>query len=174
LYTDLANAQAVVAVGSTVYRGSAVKASDLTIVTVGSTPGIRTVPAEQLQSLVGQRAAVDLMAGSILPVDAIGPVVLPAAKRALVGISLAAGRSPQGFLIPGSSVRLVAVPPVGAEPTYADKYTNLAIQAKVVDANPVGDGLATLLNVDVGADQAATVGTLAAQNRLVVVRDAEQ
>ncbi len=174
LYTDLSKAQTVVAVNATVYRGSVVKATDLTTVTVGSTPGIRTVPAASLDSLVGQRAAVDLLKGSLLPVDAIAPVVLPATKRALVGINLAVGRAPQGFLLPGSSVRLVALPPEGSDPAYEDKYSNLAIQARVVDATPGVDGLGWLLNVDVGADQAATVGTLAAQSRLVAVRDAER
>jgi hypothetical protein len=174
LYTDLSKAQTVIAVTSTVYRGSVVKATDLTAVTVGSTPGIRTVPAAQLDTLVGQRAAVDLLAGSLLPADAIAPVVLPAAKRALVGVNLPVGRAPQGFLDPGSAVRLIALPPEGSDPAYRDKYSNLAIQARVVDSTPGADGLSTLLNVDVGADQAATVGTLAAQNRVVVVRDAER
>lgn len=174
LYTDLSKAQTVVAVTSTVYRGSVVKATDLTAVTVGSTPGIRTVPAARLETLVGQRAAVDLLAGSLLPADAIAPVVLPAAKRALVGVNLPVGRAPQGFLVPGSAVRLIALPPEGSDPAYRDKYSNLAIQGRVVDSTPGADGLSTLLNVDVGADQAATVGTLAAQNRVVVVRDAER
>lgn len=174
LYNDLSKAQTVVAVDTTVYRGSVVKATDLVTVTVGSTPGIRTVPAGELTRLVGQRAVVDLMAGSLLPAEAIAPVAMPASKRALVGISLAGGRAPQGFLLPGSSVRLIALPPDGAEPTYDDQYSNLAIQARVVDAAPSPDGLSQLINVDVAADQAATVGTLAAQSRLVVVRDAER
>lgn len=173
LYSDLAKSQTVVAVAATVYRGSLIEAADLTTVTVGSTPGIRTVPAADLDVLVGQRAAVDLVAGSLVPADAVSAAALPAQERAVVGISLVAGRAPEGFLTPGSPVRLVALPPDGAEPGYRDTYTNLAILARVVDTSPTADEMATLLNVDVAADQATTVGVLAAQNRLVVVRDAE-
>lgn len=174
LYTDLSKAQTVVAVSTTIYRGSLVEAADLTVVTVGSTPGVQTVPGEQLESLVGQRATVDVMGGSLLPVDAIAPTLVPATDRALVGLSLPVGRAPQGYLQPGSAVRLVALSPEGSDPAYVDKYSNLAIQARVVDSAPGADGLSLLVNVDVAADQAATVGTLAAGARLVVIRDADR
>lgn len=174
LYRDLSQAQTVVVVTQTVFRGSVVQADDLSVVTVGTTPGLRTVPADQLAGLVGLRASVDLVAGSLLPDGVIGQVAVPAAKRALVGINLTTGRAPVGYLTPGSAVRLVAIPPDGAEPGFADASSNLAVQARVVDSKAGADGGSTFLNVDVGADQAVVVATLAAQNRLVVVRDAER
>lgn len=174
LYTDLSRAQTVVVVTQTVYRGSVVQAEDLSIATVGDTPGLRTVPGDQLEALVGQRATVDLVAGSLLPDGVIGQVDVPAARRALVGINLSTGRAPVGYLTPGSAVRLIAIPPEGAEPGFTDASSNLAVQARVVDSKAVADGVSTFLNVDVGAEQAVVVATLAAQNRLVVVRDAER
>lgn len=174
LYRDLSHAQTVVVVTQTVYRGSVVQSDDLGIATVGDTPGVRTVPADQLDSLVGQRATVDLAAGSLLPEGVVGPVTIPAAKRTLVGINLTTGRAPLGYLTPGSAVRLVAVPPEGAEPGFTDASSNLAVQARVVDSTSGADGGSVFVNVDVGADQAVVVATLAAQNRLVVVRDAER
>ena len=174
LYSELSHAQTVIAVSNTVYRGAVVKATDLTTVTVGTTPGIRTIPADELRSLVGQRAAVDLMAGTLLAPEALATIAVPAPDRTVVGVRLVSGRAPVGYLQPSSTIRLIAVPPAGADPAFKDAYTNMIIEARVVDSADVADGLSILLNVDVAADKGAAVGLLAAQERLVVVRDAER
>lgn len=172
LYNELSQAQTVVAVAQTVYRGSVVEAGDLTTITVGKTPGVSTVPAEQLESLVGQRAVADLMAGSLLPAGALAPTTIPAADHAVVGVNLVAGRAPVGFLQPSSLIRLVAIPPEGADAGYKDSYTGMIIKASVIDATPAPDGLSIMVNVDVASDKSAAAALLAARNRLVVVRDA--
>lgn len=172
LYNELSQAQTVVAVANTVYRGSVVEAADLTTITVGKTPGVATVPAEQLESLVGQRAVADLVAGSLLSEGAIAATTIPAADHAVVGVQLVAGRAPVGFLQPSSLIRLVAIPPEGAEAGYKDAYTGMIIKASVIDATPAPDGLSIMVNVDVPSDKSAAAALLAARNRLVVVRDA--
>lgn len=173
LYNQLADARDVVAIRTSVSRGEPVTAAVLTVVRVGDTPGIGTVPAAQLDTLVGETATVDLTAGTLLAPGMIAPVVIPAAGHSLVGIKLDIGRSPNGFLRSGSPIRLIAVPPTGANATYQDAYSNLSIDATVVEANPTADGQAMLLDVDVAAGQAAQAATLAAASRLVAVRDPE-
>ena len=173
LYNQLAEAREVVAVKASVFRGDVVTADDLTVVRVGSTPGIDTVPAAQLSGLVGQHARVDMMSGTMLAPGMVAPIVEPAAGHSVVGIKLTSGRAPNGFLRSSSPIRLVAIPPAGATPGYKDAYTGLAIQATVVTATPAADGQSVLVDVDVEAGQAAQAALLAATDRLVAVRDPE-
>lgn len=173
LYNQLADARDVVAVRTSVSRGAQITATDLTVVRVGDTPGVNTVPAAQLDALVGEHAAVDLPAGTMLAPVMIAPVVVPGIGHSLIGVKLDVGRAPNGFLRSGSPIRLIAVPPAGAAANYKDAYSNLSIDATVVDASGTADGQSVLLDVDVAADQAAQAATLAATARLVAVRDPE-
>ena len=174
IYARVATETTVVALTHTVYRGQTVAASDLTSVTLSGDPGVPTVAAGQRDELVGQRAVYDLIEGSILAPGAIAPVKLPADRRALVGIKVTAGRAPSNHLVPGSAVRLIAVPPPNAEAGFTDAYTGKTFTARVVDQQPGADAASTLVNVDVGSDQAPVVALLAAQDRLSLVRDADR
>ena len=174
IYARVATETTVVALTSTVYRGQTVAASDLTTVTLSGDPGVPTVPADQRDQLVGQRAVYDLIDGSILAPGAIAPVKLPQDRRALVGIRVTAGRAPSNHLWPGSAVRLIAVPPPNAEAGFTDAYSGKTFTARVVDQQPGPDAASTLVNVDVGSDQAPVVALLAAQDRLSLVRDADR
>ncbi|MBM7798881.1 hypothetical protein JOE57_001802 [Microlunatus panaciterrae] len=173
VYHDVSQAQTVVVVARTVHRGAVIRAGDLTTATVGNTPGVRTVSADQLSVLVGQHATVDLMAGSLLSAGAVGSVTVPAANHSVIGIRLVSGRAPVGHLPSSGPVRLVALPPGGADPSFRDSYTNMIIKAKVIDTTDGPDGLSIVLNVELPEGQASAAALLAAQERLVVVRDSE-
>ena len=54
LYRSASQSAAVVQVRSDIARGTVIKTTDLTSVTIGTTPGVPTVPADQLQSMVGR------------------------------------------------------------------------------------------------------------------------
>lgn len=173
LYNQLADARDVVAVRTSVSRGAQITATDLTVIRVGVTPGVNTVPAAQLDGLVGEHAVVDLTAGTMLAPGMIASVVVPETGHSLVGVKLDVGRAPSGYLRSGSPIRLIAIPPPGAAATYKDAYSNLSIDATVVDASRTADGQSVLLDVDVVGNQAAQAATLAATSRLVAVRDPE-
>lgn len=174
IYARVATETAVVALAHTVYRGQVVAATDLTTVTLSGDPGVPTVPASARDDLIGQRAVFDLVEGSILAEGAIAPVKVPEDKRALVGIKLTAGRSPSNHLFPGSTVRLIAVPPANAEAGFRDEFTGKTFAARVVDQQPGPDAASVLVNVDVGADQAPGIALLASLDRLSIVRDADR
>ncbi len=173
LYSQAAESHRVVAVRSAIPRGTVIQSNDLTVVTVGSTPDIRTVDGEQLPGLVGRRAAVDLVPGTLLPPDAVATEPLPAPQHAIVGIRLGDGRAPRGHLEPGSPVRLVAVAPANAEAGFRDGFSDLSVTGRVVEVATLNDGQSVLLDVDVPAAQAASVARLAAQDRIVAIRDSE-
>jgi hypothetical protein len=173
IYSRVAAETAVVAVAQTVYRGETIEAGDLTEITLsgGSVP--HAVPAGELQNLVGKRAVFDLPVGAVVPSTAVADAVIPADGRAVVGLKLEAGRAPTSLLLPGSVVRLVALPaPVDAQ--SSDKLVGTIYVAAVVDQAPAADGTSTLVNVDVNAKQAPTIAMLASQDRLAVVRDADR
>lgn len=172
LYSRVAAETAVVSMASTVYRGQTVTAEDLGTVTVTGGSTLNTVPADQLDNLVGQQAVYDLVEGSLVPAGAIAPVTVPARGRAVVGVKLSQGRAPANLLSPGSPVRLVALPPTDA--AAKDSLANETFIARVVEATPAADGAATLVNVDVPADKAPTIALLAAQDRIAVLRDANR
>ncbi|WP_152365205.1 SAF domain-containing protein [Microlunatus speluncae] len=171
IYAKVAAESSVLIMTKTVYRGSVIMAEDLAPVTISGTAAGNAVLADRAGELVGRAAIYDLVAGSIVPAGAIGEVIIPAEGRAVAGLRLVEGRAPVGLLHPGSVIRLIALPPEGAEPDFADQYTGDAFPATVVDAVAGADGMSTLVNVDVAADQAAAVAFLAAQDRLAAVRD---
>ena len=172
IYARVATESAVVAMAATVYRGEVIEAGDLTAITLSGDPTLPTVPADQAVSLVGQRAAYDLVDGSLVAPSAVTSAALPAAQRAVVGMKLAGGRAPADFLVPGAPIRLVALPPADAQPGVADPYAGKTFAARAVSSQPGPDAGSLFVDVDVPAAQAPTIALLAAQDRLSVVRDA--
>ena len=172
IYARVATESAVVAMAATVYRGEVIEAGDLTSITLSGDPSVPTIPADQAGSLVGRRAAYDLVDGSLVAPSAVTSAALPAAQRAVVGLSLAGGRAPADFLVPGAPIRLVALPPADAQPGVADPYAGKTFAARAVSSQPGPDAGSLFVDVDVPAAQAPTIALLAAQDRLSVVRDA--
>ena len=168
IYARVATETTVVSVARTVYRGEVIETSDLTTITLQGTTIPQAVPASDLATVVGRRAATDLVAGSVLVAASVTDETIPATGRTVVGLKLSAGRTPTSLLLPSSAVRLVALPPENG----TDKLTGDTFTARVVDQANGADGISILVNVDVAADQAATIAQLAAQDRIALVRDA--
>ena len=171
IYARVATESAVVAAAHTVYRGETIEHADLATITVreGSLP--HAIPASQLQDLVGQRAAFDLVEGSAIISTAVTAAATPAEGRAIVGLKLPPGRAPGSLLLPASRVRLIAMP-AAADSSTSDKLAGTIFVGSIIDQNPAADGTSILVNVDVEAAAAPTIALLAAQDRIAVVRDA--
>jgi len=164
----------VVLVRTDISRGAVIKVTDLAEVTVGSVQGVSTVPATQLPTLVGQRASVDLVHGSLLPEGSVSDVAVPAAKQSLVGIRLDQGRMVIGNVTPQSRVRLVVTAPQGGDPAFKDANSSREFPAVLIESTAALDGAATLINVQVAQADAGLVAQLAATNRLAVVQDPQR
>jgi hypothetical protein len=188
LYSQLAESHQVIAVRETIHRGSTITQADLTTIRVGNTDRVATVPADRLPEMVGKVAAFDLVGGALLPPEAVTDELPPAADQAIVGVRLATGRAPSGFLPPGSPIRLVVLPDPDAvgDPAEADDPTGSQGDAGVTesaDPTPVIDGTVintvqlddgVVINVQVTAAQAVGAASYAAQDRIAVVRDSER
>ncbi len=146
-------------------RGDVIEASDIRTMRVGDISGISAAPESELTSLIGQVAQLDLAADSIVPEGAAGKTVVPAGSSQL-GLSLSAGRMPNGFLPAGTNVLLVAVSPGNEKPIVPGE-----IPATVVSANGTAhDSGDRLVDVTVRREDAPLVAELAAAERIVLVR----
>jgi hypothetical protein len=74
-------------------------------------------------------------------------------------------------LLPSSRIRLIAMP-AAADSSSTDELANSIFVGRVVDQSPAADGTSILVNVDVDAAVAPTIATLAAEDRIAIVRDA--
>lgn len=168
LFTQVADSRSVVMVAQSVSRGEVIEAADLAVVSVGSVPGVKTVPADRIDSLVGKYAQADLVAGSLLPVGVVGPQNLPSGQVEL-GVRLSPGRLPQGELPTGTRVQLVAI--IGSGQAAKDGLAGKVFEAVVTSA-PVSssDHQTVLLDVRMDSASAVTVAQLAAADRLVLIR----
>ncbi len=159
----------VVVVRADVERGATIPAEALARVRVTVDPSVRTVPGDQMASLVGRAAAVDLSAGSLLTPDQVTDAVQPADGMSMVGIPVAPGLMPAEPLRAGDPVRLVQTPGAQGDVTSKEFVT---ISATVVRVT-AGD-TQTVVDVLVTQDKAAELAARAATGKVAVVLDSRE
>lgn len=169
LYTSVASTEEVLRATRTIHRGEPIVAGDLTVVSVGSNAGVSTVPAEQLGSVVGQRAVLDIADGSLLASGTYGEGALELGM-ARVGVRLEAGRYPTG-LTAGTSVLVVALPDATASGAGAGEAAPLpaSVPATLVGPPTVQDDGAVVIDLTLSATQAESVSRLASAGRVSLV-----
>ena len=108
LWTAATSSVEVVVAKAAVPRGAVIAATDLMVARVSLDPAIASIPASDISTVVGQRAALDISAGGLLTPDAIAPETVPAKGETVVGLSLVDGMLPAIPLKTGDDVRVVA------------------------------------------------------------------
>lgn len=93
LWQETAHSVTVVVMARKVTAGQRITGSDITTTTIGSAPGIASVPAAEMSGLVGKSALFDLAPGALLAPGQIGDLVLPV-NDTEVGLKLDRGRAP--------------------------------------------------------------------------------
>ena len=172
VYARVSTETRVLAVGTTVYRGEVVEASDLTTVVLHGQPPGPTVSAADEATVVGQRAVFDLPAGSLVAPGSLTGTTVPDSGRSVVGLRLATGRAPATLLVPSAPVRIVALPAPSNGTGVKDSLVGKTYAGRVVGSNAGADGTSTVVDVEVDAGQAPTIASLGAQDRIALVRDA--
>ena len=66
--------------------GATIRADDLTVVDVNPAAGLKPIPADQRDRVVGKHAAADLFPGTLLTGDQLTDMAIPAPGQQLVGI----------------------------------------------------------------------------------------
>ena len=176
LLASTTTAQEVVAARSTIERGSVIAREDLMTVRVELDPALHTLPGGDLASLVGQRAALDVAAGSLVTTESVTETTVPPAGASLVGIGVAQARMPGVTLMAGDRVRVVATPQL-ATGTATDG-TPASISAVVVGTqmgtDATGAGAQTIVTVQVPTADAAALAAMAATGNVVLVLDSRE
>ncbi|MFF8638965.1 SAF domain-containing protein [Streptomyces pilosus] len=161
----------VVAVVREVQVGQVLTEQDLGEASVALDPAVKAVRADDLKSVVGKRAAVELKPGSLLSPSQVTKDSLVKSGEQLVPIGLKPDQVPATDLVPGQTVQLVRVPAQGAAAAAdetADDGAPKTIAGRVVKASKAAPGTGVVV-VDVatsakdGPTAAAWVSTGAAR-----------
>lgn len=167
----------VVGVTSSITKGQTIERENLSSVQVADDPGLDTIPVDQVESIVGKRAATDLPAGGVVPRSSVSDALVPASGHTIVGVMVTDGQAPVTGVSPGATVRLVSLPtPQGdGEGSQADPETQPEVTAGIVlQTSPTVDGSGVRVDVDVPEDKAEAVQVLAAQQRIAIVVDSQE
>ncbi len=167
-WTSVSDAQSVVAVRNTIARGATIAENDLITVQVGVDPSLKTTPGGDLRKLIGQRAAMDMSAGSLVTAEDVAPTVIPPAGQSVVGVALPASLMPGEPLRAGDRVRVVGTPGADGNVTTGPQ---VQIAATVVSLHPGADQGKIVVSVLVGQDRAAELAARAATGRVAMVLD---
>ncbi|MGW7243882.1 SAF domain-containing protein [Streptomyces sp. NPDC054804] len=151
----------VVTVVRDIQVGQVLTEDDLGRASVALDPAVKAVRADNLKSVVGKRAAVELKPGSLLAPSQVTKDSLVKAGEQLVPIGLEPKEIPATALVPGQKVQLVHVPAQGAAGTgTSSDAAPQTIDGRVVKASGAAPGTGIVV-VDV-ATAAADGPTVAA------------
>ena len=160
------------AVTHPVAYGTEITDADLAVVYVNSGAGLAPIPADQRASVVGKRAAVDLVPGTLITAAQLTDVAIPAPGQQVVGIQLKPAQLPVRSLRPGDTVRLIVVPANTVISTDDERSPGRPlpnIAATIAGAAPADNGGNVRVDVAVAASDGPTVATMAAAGRIAVV-----
>ena len=163
LFTTSGHRVSVVRVARDVPIGQQLSRADVDTTSMALGPGLRVIPGRQLGEVIGQHAAVDLRAGSLLTASQVTTQLTPRPGQALVTVALKPGLLPPGGLAPGSQVRIVSTPGAQAQDVAAPSDHGPAPSEKDVPATvdavggPDTDGTMTvsLLIADIDSSTVA-------------------
>ena len=140
------------------------------VVQVNPDPALRTVPGDRLASFVGQRAGLDLSAGTLLSPDAVAEEVIPGAGQSVVGLALLPGSLPGEPLQVGDRVRVVLTAGQG-DPAAMSDPVEIPAEVAGVSVSETGQAIVSVVLDEARAGEAAT---WAAAGRVAVVLDSSE
>lgn len=162
------NTQEVLAARADIERGAIIEADDLVRVRVNSDPALKPVGAGSLESVVGQRASVDIAAGSLLTPSSYADSVVPAESLSVVGVALTSSQAPGMDLRAGDQVRVVATPAEGSDaPTGTPSFS----EAEVVGVRVSDDTGQLVVDLLVPHAEGATLAAQIATGNVAIVLD---
>ncbi|NUS15644.1 MAG: hypothetical protein HOY69_30335 [Streptomyces sp.] len=140
LYSSSGQRTSVVVVARDVPIGAQITKADLTQASIALDPTVKAVKAGAESSLVGQRAAVDLKAGSLLSPAQVTRKTLVGPDEQLVGVSLKPNQLPATPLQPGQKVLVVSTPDPNAADAAGSKSTTDQAPPETLSATVVTVG----------------------------------
>ncbi|GAA2353888.1 hypothetical protein Cme02nite_46490 [Catellatospora methionotrophica] len=152
-------------------KGAQITRDDLVVVRINQAVGLRPIPAANAGQVIGKRAVMALVPGTLLTLDQVTETPVPAPGHQLIGIALGEDRMPSASrLAVGAEVLLVVVPErsTGDGPDLVPPRTITATIVQLAAGSRSGQWV---INVEVATVDAPTVAALAAGDRIVLVLD---
>ncbi|MCR6490931.1 SAF domain-containing protein [Cellulomonas sp. P24] len=176
LLASTTTAQEVVAARSTIERGSVIAREDLMTVRIELDPSLHTVAGGDLAGLVGQRAALDVAAGSLVTTESVTKATVPSDGNSLVGIGVAQARMPGVALMAGDRVRVVATPAqaTGINPAATPVSVGAVVVGTQAGTSATGAGAETIVTVQVPTADSAALAGMAATGNVALVLDSRE
>jgi len=169
LLTGLSGTESYIAVRDDIQRGDQIKESDLVRTQLRADAAITPLRWEEQRIAVGQYAANDMAAGSLVTRDSVKRENLPPEGMEAVGLSLVPGQTVSGDIKTGAPVKVVIVPPsadIGTKPE--------AFDGTIASAKMSSDGTTKLVDVYVDSANAdATTAAASRQEVTVVLKSTE-
>ncbi|UUZ59586.1 hypothetical protein [Nocardioides sp. B-3] len=166
--------ESVLAIGEPVPKGQVIARENPVTTSVSGVS--RAIPVSEINTVVNQTAAVDLVDGQILTSKMFAASSVPAAGAATVGLALDPARVPGAGLAPGDVVNVIAVPggdTAQKDPAPLDTPEVLAAGASVYSVDgAVTAGGQVLVTLVVDSADAARISAYSTQNRVAVVETA--
>lgn len=167
-WTSTTNTQEVLAARDTIPRGAVIEADDLERVRINADPALAPVAASSYDDIVGQRAALDIAAGSLLTETSTSDVLLPPEGMSVVGVALTPAQAPGLPLQTGDRVRVVMTPGEGDNaPGGASTFSEAEVVGSYVD-DATGELIVDLL---VPHAEASTLAARVATGNVALVLD---
>lgn len=170
-WTATTHTEEVLAARSTIHQGDIITAEDLQRVRISGDPAVKPLPASAYDKVIGQRAVLDVAAGSLLTGESTSGTALPPQGQSVVGISLTAAQVPALPLRGGDRVRIVVTPGQdGAEPARAPEFST----AEVIDTRVDEVTGNSVIDVLVPYAEASVLAVRAATGNIVLILDSVQ
>ncbi|MBS2547713.1 hypothetical protein KGQ19_12630 [Catenulispora sp. NL8] len=165
LYNSVGHTYEVLAVAKAVPVGGMISADDLTTVRISLDPGIK--PVSDAGLVVGKRAAVGLVPGTLITRGEVTDAQLIGAGQVQVGIATTVNQRPATPLNPGQKVTLIGIPDSsGGGPTLS-----APVSGTVVLVGPADSQQTVVVDVAISADLAPQVEPVAGQGKVGIVLD---
>jgi len=166
--TTTSQTVSVLTIKSDVQRGEAITQDDLTTIAIAGGQSTDAYTASQASTVVGQVAAVDLPAGSLVTSGNVLDTLPVPEGSSIVGIALTSSQLPAYPLAAGDAVRLVDTPVAQGEPPTEDPktFTATVFTTTYDETNQVW-----IIDVVVPTREAASIAARAATQRVSIVLD---
>lgn len=167
-WTATTDTHTVLAARVTIHRGDVIAAADITQVQVGTDPSLSPLPGSAYSTVLGQRASLDISAGTLLTSAAVSGQPMPPPGESIVGISLTPAQIPGLALNGGARVRIVLTPGQNTTPSSG---APVLMTATLVDThlNPANGN--TVVDVLVSYADAPALASRAATGNVALVLD---
>ena len=166
LFNRSGGRQSVVVVRQLVPYGAVISAADLTTVEISHGQGIDLIPASRLDTVIGQVAATNLTAGSLLVTSEVASAAPPGSGFVLVALAVPPSRLPAGSLQAGDHVLVVDTPAPGADPPALPPT---AIPATVIRLGAADSNGVTVVDVTVATAAGPALAARSATGRIAIV-----